>query len=60
MITVQKSGVQRLFDHPVLHFKEIMFDTNSRENINTLCGQNTEFLNVTVDGTYTAHCGLEG
>jgi len=37
-----------------------MFDNNSREHINTLCGQNTEFLNVTVGGTCTTHYGLEG
>jgi hypothetical protein len=28
--------------------------------INTLSGQNTEFLNVTVGGTYSDHWALEG
>jgi len=37
-----------------------MFDAICREHTNTLCGQNTEFLNVTVGGTYTPHIGLEG
>jgi len=30
------------------------------KNINTLCGQNTEFLNVTASGTYSDHWALEG
>jgi hypothetical protein len=30
-----------------------MLDTNSREHINTPCGQNIEILNVTVGGIYT-------
>ena len=29
------------------------------KHINTLCGQNTEFLNVTAGGTYSNHWALE-
>jgi len=29
------------------------------QHINTLCGQNVEFLNVKVDGTYSDHRTLE-
>jgi hypothetical protein len=39
-------------------------DTASTEiytkHINTLCGQNTECLYVTVGGTYSDHWALEG
>ena len=37
-----------------------MFDTISREHKNSLWGQNTDFLNVTVGGNYTTHYVLEG
>ena len=37
-----------------------MFDADCGEHINTLCVQNTEFLNLTVGGKYTTHHGLEG
>jgi len=30
------------------------------KRINTLCGQNTEFLNVKAGGTYSDHWALEG
>jgi hypothetical protein len=30
------------------------------KHINTLCGQNVEFLNVTADGTYSDHWVLKG
>jgi hypothetical protein len=30
------------------------------KHINTLCGQNTVFLNVTAGGTYSDHWALEG
>jgi len=30
------------------------------EHINTLCGQNTESLNVKPDGTYSDHWALKG
>ena len=30
------------------------------KHINTLCGQNVEFLNVTAGGTYSDHGTLEG
>ena len=29
------------------------------KHTNTLCGQNTEFLNVTAGGTYSDHWALE-
>jgi hypothetical protein len=29
------------------------------KRINTLCGQNLEFLNVKPGGKYSGHCGLE-
>jgi len=31
-----------------------------RNHINTLYGQNTDFLNVTAGGTYSDHWDLEG
>jgi hypothetical protein len=30
------------------------------KHINTLCGQNVEFLNDIAGGTYSDHCGLKG
>ena len=30
------------------------------KHINTLCGQNTEFVNVTAGGTYSDYWALEG
>jgi hypothetical protein len=33
---------------------------NHTQHINTLCGQNEEFLNVKAGGTYSYHCGLKG
>jgi len=30
------------------------------KHINTLCGQNTQLLNVKVGGTYSDHWALEG
>ena len=30
------------------------------KHINTLCGQNTQFLNVTAGGTHSDHWALEG
>jgi len=30
------------------------------KHINTVCGQNVEFLNVKPDGTYNDHWGLKG
>jgi len=30
------------------------------KHINTLCGENTEFLNVTASGTYNDHWALKG
>jgi hypothetical protein len=30
------------------------------QHINTLCGQNVEFFNVTAVGTYSDHWALEG
>jgi hypothetical protein len=30
------------------------------KHINTLCGQNTEFINVIACGTYSDHWDLEG
>ena len=30
------------------------------KHINTLCGQNVEFVNVKACGTYSAHWALEG
>ena len=30
------------------------------KHINTLCGQNAEFMNVTAGGTYSDHWTLEG
>jgi hypothetical protein len=30
------------------------------KHINTVCGENVEFLNVTFGGTYNDHWGLEG
>jgi hypothetical protein len=36
-------------------YREIkaVFSEMHTKHINTLCGQNVEFLNVTVDGTYS-------
>jgi hypothetical protein len=31
---------------------------NHKEHINTLCGQNAEFLYVTESGTYSYHCAV--
>jgi hypothetical protein len=31
-----------------------------RKHINTLCGQNVEFVNVKPGGTYSNHWALEG
>jgi hypothetical protein len=33
---------------------------NHKEHINTLCGQNTEFLYVKLYGTYRNHWALKG
>jgi len=30
------------------------------KHINTLCGQNVEFVNVESRGTYSNHCALDG
>jgi hypothetical protein len=30
------------------------------KHINTLCGQNVDFVNVKPGGTYSDHCALEG
>ena len=30
------------------------------KHINTLCGQNVEFVNIKPDGTYSDHWALEG
>ena len=43
-------------------YKEIItvFSQIHTKHINTLCGQNTEFLNVKAGGTYSDHWDLEG
>jgi hypothetical protein len=33
---------------------------NHMEHIDTLCGQNAQFLNVKVGGIYSYHCAVEG
>jgi hypothetical protein len=43
-------------------YREIIavFSQNHTKHINTLCGQNTEFVNVKGGGTYSDHRILEG
>jgi hypothetical protein len=36
------------------------YSKNHIKTINTLCGQNTEFLNVKVGGTYSYRWALKG
>jgi len=31
-----------------------------KKHINTLCGQNVEFMSVKPGGTYSNHCALKG
>jgi hypothetical protein len=43
-------------------YREIIavFSEIHTKHINTLCGQNTEFVNVKAGGTYSDHSALEG
>jgi hypothetical protein len=41
-------------------FKECIYHTPHTKHINKLCGQNTEFLHVSVHGAYSYHQALNG